>query len=173
MQNTVEDIINTIFGKNVVNENKDLFNKVFKNLEDVFGEPQDRQKKPCTKHCECGADYSKTPRNTKAVKMAIVDFEKFVDVNIDNNVYTLNICTPGYTKEDFKVVFNKKDYTMSITFADEVTSDRRNFLKKMNVVVNIPENVDVSTLKKTNNNGILTISAYLNEVKEEDFEITL
>lgn len=88
--------------------------------------------------------------------------------SVENERLTIDIVVPGLTKDDVKVIVNKKEMTVTIstTFKEKEEGDFW-FVYPFEKTYKLPEGIDFGSFKKTCENGVLTVTA---EIKAEEEE---
>lgn len=88
--------------------------------------------------------------------------------SVDTDRLTIDIVVPGLTKEDIKVIVNKKEMTVTIstTFKEKEDGDFW-FVTPFEKTYKLPEGIDFGSFKKVCENGVLTVMADINPEQDE------
>jgi HSP20 family protein len=110
------------------------------------------------------------------------NFRSFTPVNVKEteNDYVLDVVTPGFQKEDFKINLDNNTLTISTEKKEETENQNEKFIRKeykqqsFKRSFTIDENVDAENISAKYVNGVLTLNlAKKQEVKPSVKEISI
>jgi HSP20 family protein len=110
------------------------------------------------------------------------NFRSFTPVNVKEteNDYVLDVVTPGFQKEDFKINLDNNTLTISAEKKEETENQNEKFIRKeykqqsFKRSFTIDENVDAENISAKYVNGVLTLNlAKKQEVKPSVKEISI